>query len=224
MTEYLILGIVVVTCAVGLFFVRDRDRDLEKRLKAFSPSSIADATEGAELRLVGRAEAIAGVEPLVAPFSGRACVAYRILVREQRGQKTKHWVTLVEEDRAVDFDVVDATGRARVDSAAVHIALDADAAGLRNAFQQSPRLEEFLAERKISSGAYTLGKSTMTFKEGVLELGETVTLAGTGSWESDPAQRGEGYRGESGKRLRIRPLSSGKVLASDDRDLTKSTP
>lgn len=215
----IVFGVIVLTLLLAMFF--NRDLQLKRRIRSLPKSSIAETPEGIDVRVTGELEYVDGLAPLVAPLSGRACVAWRVIVRERRGGKNKHWVKVVEEESAIDFVLVDPSGRARVDGTALSLALDVDASGGTGFFQQDvPQLERFLSDRGISTRGFIFGK-TLQYKEGVLELGEKVTVAGSATWEKDPTQRARGGYRDVGKLLRVGALSTGELLASDDESLAR---
>jgi hypothetical protein len=223
MEVLLVLGAAIgVISAVSLLaWLFGRDQRLKRRIGKLSRYAIADAPENEDLRVSGRLAFIDG-RSLEAPLSGRACAAWRIIVRERRGRgKDKRWVTLVEEEESIDFALEDGDARAVVDGDAVTLAVDFDDEGGQGALftQSTPRFDAFLAERGIPSKEWIFSKR-LEYREGVLAEGETVTVAASGTWENDPGRIGQGYR-DVGKRLRLNAMSDGDLLASDDPDLAR---
>ncbi len=210
----IVLGTAVAFAGARWYF--GREQRLRRRIKALPLSSIAQTPEGQDVRVSGRLAYLGDRAPLTAPVSGRPCAAWRIIVRERRGSgKNKRWVTLVEEGDSRDFVLEDESGRAIVDGTLVELALDFDSRGGTGFFSSpNPYLEQFLHERGIATKGIVFDK-TLQFREGALEAGERVTVAGSGAWENDPSQRGQGYR-DVGKLLRVGAMSDGNLLATDD--------
>jgi len=208
------LGTAAVYAGVRWYF--GREQRLKRRIKELPLSSIGDTPERQDVRVSGRLAYLGDRAPLVAPVSRRPCAAWRIVVRERRGSgKNKRWVTVVEESDSRDFVLEDESGRAIVEGTLVELALEFDGKGGTGLFSGSnPYLEEFLHARGIATRGIVFDKA-LQFREGALEAGESVTVAGSGIWENDPSQRGKGYR-DVGKLLRVGAMSDGNLLATDD--------
>lgn len=216
----IVFGVIVIVGLLAMAF--NRDMRLKGRIRKLPKSSIAETPENVDVRVSGALEYVEGLAPLTAPLSGRACAAWRVIVLERSsGKNDSSWVTVVEEESAIDFMLVDPTGRARVDGTALSLALHVDASGGTGFFQQDvPQLEAFLSERGISMRGVIFGK-TLQYQEGILALGEKVTVAGSAKWEKDPTQRGQGGYRDVGKLLRVGALSTGELLATDDESLSR---
>ena len=208
------VGTLVAFAGARWFF--GREQRLKRRIQTLPLSSIGDTPELQDVRVSGQLAYLGDSAPLEAPLSGRLCAAWRVVVRERRGSgKNKRWVTIVEESDSRDFVLEDGTGRAIVDGTLVELALDFDRKGGSGILGgPSPYLESFLHERGISTRGIVFGK-TLDYREGALEAGEKVTVAGSGTWENEPSQRGQGYR-DVGKLLRVGAMSDGNLLATDD--------
>ncbi len=206
---------VLVVLFVSFFW--SRDARLKRRMRKLPRRSIRDTPEGVDARVSGRLRLVDDQPPLHAPLSGRPCAAWRVVVQERRGSgNNRRWVTIVEDQASTEFILEDGTGRAVIDGTAITVIVDIDDTGGIGMFEESPQLERFLTERGISFTGL-LWRKTFRYREGILEAGETVTVAGSGTWEADPSQLGGGYR-DVGKRLLVKALSDGQLLATDDRD------
>lgn len=211
-----VIAVGTLAAFAGARWFFGREQRLKRRIKQLPLSSIAQTPERQDVRVTGRLAYLGDRAPLEAPLSGRPCAAWRVVVRERRGSgKNKRWVTILEESDSRDFGLEDESGRAIVDGTLVELALDFDRKGGSGLFSgPSPYLEQFLHERGIPTRGIVFGK-TLDYREGALEAGETVTVAGSGTWENDPTQRGKGYR-DVGKLLRVGAMSDGNLLATDD--------
>jgi len=200
----------------GLRWYFSREQRLKRRIRELPLSPIGDTPEHQDVRVSGHLAYREDRAPLVAPVSRRPCAAWRIVVRERRGSgRNKRWVTIVEESDSRDFVLEDESGRAIVEGTLVELALDFDSKGGTGVFSGSnPFLRQFLHERGIATKGIVFDKA-LQFREGALEAGERVTVAGSGTWENDPTQRGQGYR-DVGKLLRVGAMSDGNLLATDD--------
>jgi len=101
-----------------------RDRIVNRELLQLRRRRIGEIGEGL-VRVVGKARPLA--EPLVAPLSGRACVAFRLDIIENH--ELDGWRAVVEHQEGVPFMVVDDTGEVRVPFGAADIALVPDVTG-----------------------------------------------------------------------------------------------
>jgi len=104
--------------------------------------------EGAIGRVIGTARPIGG--PLVAPFTGRACVGYVAAIMHGDYQ-------VVRESRGVPFVLEDATGVAVVDPNRADLAIDLEPVG------EPDRSGDVLA-----------------YREAIIGVGETICVAGAG--------------------------------------------
>lgn len=209
-------GIVLGVFALGVIsveFWRDADRKLKRRMRKLPRAArIADTPLSQDTRVTGTLAYVDGSTPLIAPFSKRPCVAWRIVV--ERGDH-KRWREIHRSDASIDFVLRDKSGRATVDSVNLALALDTDAEAHKHIIGRStPGFVEFCGSLNID----TWGQS-LRMREGILELGEVVTVGGRCRLEHDVNSK-VGYRGQSAM-LRVGPLESGETLASDDSEFPK---
>lgn len=201
----------LVAVGVGAAWL-DSDRKLKRRMRRFPlAAKIADTPENTDVRVSGTLTHAESIAPLSAPFSGLECVAWRVIVEAGEG---KNWHEILREEEAVDFVLQDESGRAHVDGTFVSLALHNDARNRRSIFAApSNELLAFCEAR----GVETSWRSLRT-RVGTLVAGEIVTVCGQSRFEKDPNSMG--YRG--GKTiLRVSPLESGELLATDDAALAK---
>ena len=202
---------------IALIYYFDAGRRLKRRLQKLPISkTIAQTPENEDVRVSGVLAFVEGKPALIAPLTKRPCAAWRVIVEEQRSNgKSSSWHTVVNESDSTDFALVDESGRAIVDGTALSLALDFDEAHKQDMFNEgSPKLKEFLATRGVKTHGLLLKKS-LRAREGALEEGEVVTVGGVGVFMNDPSAQ-SGYRGTA-KLLRISALSTGELIATDDR-------
>jgi hypothetical protein len=201
---FIFFGVVVIVVLLGLFFRRDaRIRRAIKKLPVVKVKDFADGTIG---RVVGQVRVI---DETTAPMSGRPCAQYHLIVKQQRRSgRSSHWVTLVDEQRMVDFVVEDASGRAVVDTTGAQVAVVKDASARSGTFNSAtPELEALLARHGHSSTGFLGFNKTIRYQEGVIEEGEMVAVCGLGRIE----RRAGSPRGQ----LVIGPTAEGPVRISD---------
>lgn len=217
------LGIIVAIVACGVFVaiaikVFSADNRARGELSSARRRAIADVSDGERVRIVGRAVTAQTVR---APLSGRACAYWRVLVEEDSGESG--WGTVIDHAEGVDFHVEDGTGRARVDTSKVKAILIRDHTR-ESGFGKdaTPELEAFLASHGRTSAGWLFNK-TLRYREGIVEAGETVAVAGFARWEPDPerAPSATGYREVApARRVVIEGGGQGHVLISDEPELT----
>ena len=216
--EFIAIGIAaIVVIGLGLNFLGSNRRTMKKTPK----TRIADATEGVPVRITGVVEL--GDDVLNAPHSGRACAAFRLIVKREEVAATGHAsagavvvvapvkmfkkVLDVTETRA--FLVRDESGVAIVRTDALAIDIDFDDEDQTGGFG-----EPSAGVKKLLDAAYVdtkkpweMGNYRLRIREGVIEEGETVTVAGRGRFE-------RGVGGE--RRLVMEAIErDGEVLVTD---------
>ncbi len=143
----LAIGVIVY----GFLAIERRFSDRETSLRSMRSTvkvRIADAREGATVRLTGRVVAFRDAR-LTSPVGDRACVAYRVHVESlARGRKTDHWRTVVDDGDAVDFVLDDESGRALISTHGAGLVIDLDHRHGSEAFRDStPALDAYLVRR-----------------------------------------------------------------------------
>jgi hypothetical protein len=193
---------------------------LRRALRRANHVSIADAPEGAVVRLDGR---VVEGEILEAPLTGRRCVYYVAIVEEfQAGSTPDSWRELAREARGVQFAIEDGSGRAIVDPDAARVDVDLDRTSRSGTFEEPTAAQmAFLEHQGVKLTGWSFNR-TLRYREGVFEVGEPVAVMCRPVREPDPgAASGEvGYRDAPGTRLRVGGSAKHPILLSDSRDLT----
>lgn len=179
------------------------DRRARLRLSSEEPTPIADFANGAVGRIIGYLEY--ADEHIISPYTGRTCAHFDAIEEEfDDDVDSPGWRVCGRDSDAVDFIIVDNTGRALISAQHIELALDYDAR-MKSA-EQAPE------------GA---ASPDTRFREGALSAGEVVTVLGHGTWHDDtaydPHQPGT-YREQPRKRrvLRISGTHTKPVFVSDD--------
>jgi hypothetical protein len=202
---------------MALRFAFHRDRRIKRMLRRIVPTPIAEAPDGRAIKIVG--ELLCAGRSLTAPLSGRACAYYTVVVEEYRGGgKGGRWKEILREEKGVDFFLRDDSGTALVHFPAdghVWPALVEDRrARVSPIFHADEALKRFLAERGRPVDGWFVRRNQRA-REGVLEAGERVAVAGTARWLPAPDGIGGGYR-EAGKRLVLQGSEQLGLFLSDD--------
>ncbi|WP_438028524.1 hypothetical protein [Sorangium sp. So ce233] len=210
--EALLLSALGVALALGLggaglrWALRRAERG---RLRRACVESIAQLRPARFTAARGRAVPVG--EPLVSPFSGRPCVAFRVVRwRQERkggfGPNNLGFVWVVDDDAewAPDFALDDGTGQALVRPSG-HVRFDlADAEPPPDAADHVDAFRERYGHERASFFAGFHG--TVRYRETVIEVGQPVLVAGTAAVSSglDANDERDGHRA-SPRPIELRP-------------------
>lgn len=173
---------------------------------------IASAKEGAVAHIRGAVRA-GGGELLLAPLSGRLCVAWTLNVREDRGN---NFGTVHDERTLRPFFVDEEHDTAFVSPVATRLSLIEDTMFDSLVGKPPPGLVAHLKERDFEMRPH----ARYIVREAILSEGEPIAVVGRGRWESDPKRSGEGYR-SIGRRLVITTGPGDAVHVTDDPSLPR---
>jgi hypothetical protein len=211
-----IVGGFVVIAVIASFFTGEAKT--RRALRNAPRVTIAEFPEGTPARIVGRVEE---GEQLTAPLSGRPCVFYDAIVQQYRSSgRSGSWHTVIRESRGIPFALDDGTGRALVDPTAARLAVEKDSTTRSGTFDDAtPTEEAFLARHGLRSQGMIFNKR-LRYREGALEIGETIAVCGIAVREPDPdaASRATGYRDALPTRLRLTSSPKLALLISDYAD------
>lgn len=215
--SYFLIGVFIVVIAILVFigyYFSHKNRILRK-LKQVNPKRIQLIKDKEYTKVIGKTHTIS--ESLISPIGKRKCVYYQIKVEEKRGGKNKSWHTIIKEDNGIDF-IIESSGEKAIivtnsspKTKMVYLVKDVKQAS--GTWNDPPKhLEAYLQSHgKDSTGLFGFNKS-IRYREGVIEIGEKITILGTGNWkESD--QNLDRY---SSKSLYISGDSENKLIITDD--------
>ena len=129
-------------------------------------------------------------EPLIAPFSKRKCIFYTMKIEQKKSNgKSTYWRTLVKEEKVQEFflekngDFVIVNPTQNPKNYKSHLVIDKKTnSGTFN--DPTPEFEALLKHYNINSeGFFGLNKQLRYF-EGIIEIGEQITVAGIAKWKS----------------------------------------
>jgi hypothetical protein len=221
--EVFVLALVLGGISVGIAsWYRSGTARLRSALREAKHVSIADAPEGAVVRLDGR---VVEGETLVAPLTGRRCVYYVAIVEAfEAGSTPDSWRELAREARGVPFAIEDGTGSALVDPDGARVDVDLDRTSTSGSFEDPTTAQAaFLERRRVKLTGWSSNR-TLRYREGVFEIGEPIAVMCQPMREPDPGagSREVGYREAPGTRLRVGGSAKHPILLSDSRDLTEA--
>ena len=192
------------------------EKSLRRRLRAAAPAEIGELREGLHCRIAGEVRALEG-RTLEAPLSGLPCVAYLLEVVERIGTNVGEETDLAIYDRqAVPFLLVEGTHNAVIDPTHSQVLVGIDHEVIaRSPLELSPRVRALLT-RYLPNRRWEQ-TTRIRFHERVIELGERVSIAGTGHREADPHAAGERmFRDKAQERLRFVGTTKLPLLIGSD--------
>ncbi len=212
---YIILFVLIVIAIVAVTFYFSKRNKILRSMKKIPSKQIQLAKENEYLKIIGKAHCID--TPLISPISKRKCVYYQIKVEERSGGKNKSWHTIINEEKAIDFSIESSGEKAIVQAYSssnykmVHLVKDVKReSGILN---DPPKfLENYLASHgKDSTGFFGFNK-TMHFQEGIIEIGEEISVLGTANWKVSDHM----FDKYSTQNLFISGNKTNKLLITDD--------
>ncbi|WP_299433230.1 hypothetical protein [uncultured Aquimarina sp.] len=220
---YLLIGIFVLLMisfsVIGYYF--SHKNKILRKLKQVNTKRIQLIKDNEYAKLIGKVNTSG--EPLTSPIGKRKCAYYQIIVEEKSGGKNKSWHTIIKEDKAIDFIIESSGERAvvQVDTSpkTKMVYLVKDVKHTSGTWNDPPKhLEMYLQSHgKDSTGLFGFNKS-IRYREGVIEIGEKITILGTASWkESD-----HNFDRYSSKSLFISGDRENKLIITDDPKAQKS--
>ncbi len=129
-------------------------------------------------------------EPLIAPFSKRPCVFYTIKIeRRVNTGKGSHWKTIIEEERIQDFFLEQQGSYAIVKpekhpkNYISHLVVDSKTSS--GTFKDpTPEFEALLQSYHVNPTNIFGFNQPLRYKEGIIEIGEYITVAGIAKWKT----------------------------------------
>ncbi len=203
----------IVFMAIIIFVVQyfSKKAIVKRKLKKTPKKPIRLVQTNEVVRITGKVESVGDL--LIAPLSGRKCVYYYVLVQIQRSTgKSTSWTKLIEEEVPGKFLVRDGDNYAVVDTNDVksYIVQDKNySSGFRKDAEQ--QLEAYLQSHGHSSTGFLGMNKALRYKEGILEVGEMITVAGKAEWRNINAATIS-----SDRILTIKPTDKSPVYLSDD--------
>src|ERR1043166_4733241 len=165
-------GIIVL----AVFF--NKKARIKRKLQKMPLRMFSEVMTGEEAKICGTIH-YSG-KTVIAPLSGRKCSYYHFQVEQKvRRGKNTHWEIIVNEEAEGDVVIRDGRSYAHV-KATGSKSYVVDDSKSNSGFMKdtSEHLEKLLTQRGIKSTNWLGMNKTIRYKEGVLEEGETVVVAG----------------------------------------------
>ncbi len=191
------------------------ERKVKKLLGAARQVRIADAEEGALVKVVGKVGSAGKL--LAGPATGEPCLIWKLAVesvgmREQRRQVTTR-------SDATDFWIEDESGRALVKPLTPELRLAVHELRFRGVGEMPAAVAEILAQHESAAQGrdlFRVSSNDLVCQEGLVTEGETIAVHGRAHWVDDA--EGAGYR-ERGRRLVLEDHPPLVLRISDDPEL-----
>ncbi|WP_298898535.1 GIDE domain-containing protein [uncultured Psychroserpens sp.] len=128
--------------------------------------------------------------PLIAPYTGRKCVFYQIRIQQRvNSGKSSHWKTLVQDEQFQEFfidtngDFVIVKPSASPRNYISYLVKDTNqSSGVFNS--PTPKFEAVLRRYNINPENFFGMNKRLRYEEGVIEIGERITVAGIAKWKA----------------------------------------
>ncbi|MFK8061491.1 MAG: hypothetical protein AB8B78_15570 [Polaribacter sp.] len=129
-------------------------------------------------------------EPLIAPYSKRKCIFYTIKIEQKKSNgKNSHWRTLINEEKIQEFflekngDFAIVRPNQNPKNFISHLVVDKKAkSGSFN--DPNPEFKSLLESYNINYESYFGFNKQLRYSEGIIEIGEEITVAGIAKWKN----------------------------------------
>ncbi|WP_299673165.1 hypothetical protein [uncultured Tenacibaculum sp.] len=185
-----ILFIVIPLIILIIFLVNHYSNKevLIRKLKEIPSSSVNNLKTNQLTKITGKALHVN--EPLIAPFSKRKCVFYRIKIEQKKHNgNTPTWVTVAKEEKIEPFflnkngEFVMVQPSQDLKNFKAHLVVDKKHS--TNTFNgASPEFQKLLDRYNIKSKAFLGFNKSLRYSEAIVEIGEEITVAGIGKWKT----------------------------------------
>ncbi|WP_204344338.1 hypothetical protein [Psychroserpens algicola] len=188
-TPFIIFLIICAFAIIGYLAYYFNGKQVIIRTLSNIPHKPASSLKTNELSKV-TGKALHVEEPLIAPYSGRKCVFYQIKIQQKVSSgKSSHWKTLVKEERFQDFfvdtngDFVIVKPQEHPRNYICHLVKDEkQSSGTFN--DPTAKFVALLKRYDIDAETYFGFNKRLRYYEGIIEIGERITVAGIAKWKS----------------------------------------
>ncbi|OUR98167.1 hypothetical protein A9Q86_14000 [Flavobacteriales bacterium 33_180_T64] len=188
-SSYIILIIISAVGLIGFLTYYFNRKNVIIRTLSKIPNKPTSSLKTNELSKVS-GKALHVTEPLLAPYTRRKCVFYQIKIQQKvRRGKNSHWKTIVQEERFQDF-FVDTNGDFVIIKPSDHprnyiCHLVKDSNQSSSTFNDpTPKFIALLKRYNINSETFFGFNKRLRYEEGIIEIGERITVAGIAKWKT----------------------------------------
>ena len=177
----------VATIAFCVYYFNGKQVILRKLAKT-RHKSISSLKTNEFVKVHGKALHVQ--EPLIAPLSKRKCIFYTIEIEKRVSTgKSSHWKTIIDDQKIQDFFIEQNGNYVIVKpiknprNFISHLVIDTKtSSGTFN--DPTPEFEALLKQYGIDSETYFGFNKSLRYKEGIIEVGEKITVAGVAKWKT----------------------------------------
>ena len=178
----------VFALIIFLWYYFNEKQVIKRTLSKLPFRSVTNIRTNEFTKLYGKALHVK--DPLVAPYSRRQCIFYQIKIQQRVSTgKSTRWKTLVEEEHMQEF-FLENNGDMVIVKPTKHpknyrCFLVKDQKQNSGTFNPaSPKFEEVLNRYNIDSTNWFGFNKKLRYEEGIIEIGEYITVAGIAKWKS----------------------------------------
>ncbi len=191
-----ILFISITLLAVTVAYYYNTKQKVIRTLSRLQKKRIGSLKSNEFSRITGKALHVK--DPLIAPYSKRKCVFYSIKIEQKKNNgKNSAWRTLLKEEEVQDFviekggDFVIVKPIKNPKNYISYLVID-ERISSGNFNDSSLKFEKLLNHYNINSKGFLGFNKQLRYTEGVIEIGEEITVAGIAKWKS-LKEKIEGY-------------------------------
>lgn len=186
----IIIPLIILVIGVIVFFnyFFSAKQVVLRTLSKIQHKSIGSLKTNEFIKISGKALHVK--EPLIAPLSRRKCVFYSIKIQKRVSNgKSSHWKTIIKDEKTQDF-FIDNNGDfiivRPVQSPKNYISyLVKDKKTSSGTFNDATHeFEALLSQYNIDSVNFFGFNKSLRYTEGIIEIGEKVTVAGIVKWKT----------------------------------------
>lgn len=188
-TPIIVIIIFLAVALIGFLIYYFNEKQVIIRTLSKIPNKPTSSLKTNQLSKVS-GKALHVEEPLKAPYTGRKCVFYQIIIQQKVSNgKSSHWKTLVKKERFQDF-FVDTNGDFVIVKPLEHprnyiCHLVKDKKQSSGTFNDpTPEFIALLNRYDINHENFFGFNKRLRYQEGVIEIGERITVAGIAKWKT----------------------------------------
>lgn len=192
-TPLFIIGVIlIILTVVGISYYFRKELVILRKLKKIPLKRIGSLRTNQLEKIHGKALHV--YEPLIAPLSKRKCVFYSIKLEVKKSNgKNSYWKTLIDDENIQTFFIEQNSNLAIVkptdnpkNYTSFLVVDKKDSSGRFN--EPTPEFESLLKTYKINPIGWFGFNKTLRYTEGIIAIGEKITVAGIVKWQilNDP--------------------------------------
>lgn len=183
---FIFISLIIVIITLSRYY--SAKQKVIRKLSKLPAKRIGSLKTNEFSRITGKALHIK--DPLIAPYSKRKCIFYSIKIEQKKKSgKSSVWRTLVKEEKTQDFfiekggDFVIVKPVHNPKNYISHLVIDKRMSS--GSFNDAPlKYEELLNQNNIKSTGFLGFNKQLRYTEGIIEIGEEITVAGIAKWKS----------------------------------------